>query len=383
MSLGEVAEDVTVGHVGTMAREYRESGIPFIRSLNVLPHRFDLADVRFIDEKFHSKLKKSALRPRDVVTVRTGKPGTTAVVPDDWPAANCSDVVITRVGDHLDPYWLSYYINSAAAGFVSSRLVGAVQQHFNVGAAKEMHLALPPLAEQRAIAEVLGALDDKIAANRNLIEIADDLAGALVLRSERWVPIAEVVDYRKMSRSPDKMGAEVVAHYSLPAFDAGELPVIEATRDIKSAKFLIEHPSVLISKLNPRFPRVWDLVELSEQPAFASTEFLVLESRHCSTSVLSALLRHPEVSSQLESKVAGTSGSHQRVKPDDLLATEIPDPRSLGDDIKDSLTSTGRLVHDLRVESASLSTLRDTLLPRLMSGELRVREAEKQVGAVL
>lgn len=298
------------------------------------------------------------------------------------PMATSQDFVNWICGPELSNKYLQYLL-MVEQDSIRRFSYGTTHQTMYYPEAKALHVCVPARVEQDAIVSVLGALDDKIAANRKLAETADELAGFLVRGSDSWVPISDVVEYRKVNRSPEKMGADVVAHYSLPAFDAGQLPEFAETRDIKSAKFLIEGPSVLISKLNPRFPRVWDLVAIPEQPAFASTEFLVLVSLHCSTSVLARLLRHPEVSSQLESKVAGTSGSHQRVKPDDLLATEIPDPRSLGDEVKNSVTSMGRLVHELRAESQSLSTLRDTLLPRLMSGELRIRDAERQVSAVL
>ncbi|AVP67727.1 restriction endonuclease subunit S [Prescottella equi] len=263
-------------------------------------------------------------------------------------------------------------------------LVGAVQQHFNVGAARSMVLELPPIHEQRAIADVLGALDDKIAANRKLIGAIDEVAVLQVQAANGMrTAIADVVEHNRRNHSPESMDSDVVAHYSLPAFDEGGIPALDDPVTIKSAKFLIERPSVLISKLNPRFPRVWDVPTVGPEPAYASTEFLVLEPRYCSTSVLWALLREPVVSVQLESKVAGTSGSHQRVKPADLLATEIVDPRSLPDGVLSAITALGRLRLNAIEESRTLAATRDTLLPRLMSGELRVRDAERQIEEVL
>lgn len=135
VELGRVVEDVTVGHVGPMASEYVPSGVPFLRSQNVLPFRLDLADVKFVARRFHEQLRKSALSPGDVVIVRTGKPGAAAVVPATLPEANCADLVVVRPGPKINPNWLAYYINVAAGHFVSSRLVGAAQQHFNVGSA--------------------------------------------------------------------------------------------------------------------------------------------------------------------------------------------------------------------------------------------------------
>ena len=74
VALEELAEDITVGHVGPMASEYVSVGIPFLRSQNVEPLRINDSDVKFISQEFHTRLRKSALAPGDVVIVRTGKP---------------------------------------------------------------------------------------------------------------------------------------------------------------------------------------------------------------------------------------------------------------------------------------------------------------------
>jgi len=196
--------EVTVGHVGPMATEYRDAGIPFLRSLNVRPHRIDWSDMKFIDPAFHERLRKSALAPGDVVTVRTGKPGQTAVIPAEIPVANCSDVVVTRPGRTLDARWLSYQLNWLTDTHIAGYLVGAVQQHFNVASAKAIKLLLPPLAEQHAIAEVFGALDDKIAANERVAESADRLARATATSrlSNDLIPLASVADITMGSSPP-------------------------------------------------------------------------------------------------------------------------------------------------------------------------------------
>ena len=137
VSLGDVAADITVGHVGPMASEYQPTGIPFLRSQDIKPYRLKLSGVAHISEVFHARLQKSALKPGDVVIVRTGKPGTAAFIPESLPIANCSDLVIVRPGKQLDSRFLVYYVNSLGNSHVASHLVGAVQQHFNVGSARQ------------------------------------------------------------------------------------------------------------------------------------------------------------------------------------------------------------------------------------------------------
>ena len=111
-TLGMLADDVTVGYVGSMSSEYVEEGVPFLRSLNVKPYFYDPNEIKYISRDFHARIKKSSLQSGDVVVVRTGNPGASCVIPEDLPEANCSDLVVIRCGENLDPYFVSYYVNS-------------------------------------------------------------------------------------------------------------------------------------------------------------------------------------------------------------------------------------------------------------------------------
>jgi type I restriction enzyme, S subunit len=168
VALEDVAEELTVGYVGPMASEYVDEGIPFLRSLNVDPLRINKNDLKFITPEFHNRIRKSRLTPGDVVIVRTGKPGACSVVPEWLADANCSDLVIVRCGPQINNQFLAYYVNTVASAHVAAHLVGAVQQHFNVGSARTLRINLPPLPIQQRIAQILGTLDDKIELNRRM-----------------------------------------------------------------------------------------------------------------------------------------------------------------------------------------------------------------------
>ncbi|MET0013035.1 MAG: restriction endonuclease subunit S [Sedimenticola sp.] len=167
-SLGALAEKITVGHVGSMADEYVDKGIPFLRSLNVNPFFFDPTGIKYISDKFHERLGKSALEPGDVVVVRTGNPGAACVIPEHLVEANCSDLVIIRCGDKLDPYFVSYYINSVTHSHVKGQLVGAIQKHFNIGSAKELSFPDISKSEQARISTVLSVIDSKVDCNNRI-----------------------------------------------------------------------------------------------------------------------------------------------------------------------------------------------------------------------
>ncbi len=377
--LAEVAKEVTVGFVGSMVSEYSDRGVLFLRSQNITPHGFDLSDVKYIDSIFHSKLSKSSLHVGDVVTVRTGKPGATAVVPASWPEANCSDLVITRPGPDLDSRWLSYYINSAAAGFISAQLVGAVQQHFNVGSAKNMVLIMPPLAEQRAIAEVLGALDDKIAANAKLIAVADELSRSMflsMLRDSEPRPLTDVASFvngKAFTKDATGTGRVVIR---IAELNSG-LGSSTVYNDIEVEEQFLARPGDLLfawsgSLTLHRWFRpegivnqhIFKVIPRSSTPIWLVNQLLIAKL---------------EEFRGIAADKATTMGHIQRHHLDEPV--DVPNQPQIDrfDDLMSGLWSRSL---SAEMESEALATLRDTLLPALMSGRLRVKDAERQVEEV-
>lgn len=157
--LATLCVDVTVGHVGPVKDRYSTAGIPFLRSQNIRPFELAMDDVMYIDDAFDAELKKSRLRPGDLAIVRTGYPGTAAVIPPDLAQANCADLVVVRPGKEVNPHFLEAFFNSSfGKALVLGKLVGAAQRHFNVGAAKAVQLHLPPLREQNTIVAAITRL---------------------------------------------------------------------------------------------------------------------------------------------------------------------------------------------------------------------------------
>ena len=115
-------------------------------------------------------------------------------------------------------------------------------------------------------------------------------------------------------------------HFSIPAFDENTAPAVELGKDIGSNKFTVPAGSILVSKLNPRVPRVWEPDVSNKDLAVASTEFLVLQPKEIDRRFLKYLCLSPAVRSSLEAMVTGTSGSHQRVRAADALNIEIQLP---------------------------------------------------------
>lgn len=178
--LKNVCDRITVGYVGPMADKYSTEGVPFLRSQNILPFRLHLDDIKFVPFDFHEKLRKSALYPGDVAVVRTGYPGTASVIPNKFPELNCSDLVVITPSKELNPYFLAAVFNSVwGRATVAGNLVGVAQQHFNIGAAREMEIMLPCRAVQDKIVDILSAYDDLMENNTRRIEILEQMVRRL------------------------------------------------------------------------------------------------------------------------------------------------------------------------------------------------------------
>ena len=145
--------EITVGHVGPMKDRYIEKGVSFLRSQNVRPLRFESVGLVFINNDFHSTLRKSKLEGGEILITRSGaNTGDCCVYPKTAGEANCSDLVITRPLSGLVSEFGAIYVTSPEGqSRIGLRETGMAQPHFNIGAMRVKAFPLPPLPEQHEI----------------------------------------------------------------------------------------------------------------------------------------------------------------------------------------------------------------------------------------
>ncbi|MGC2111545.1 MAG: hypothetical protein WA655_18660 [Candidatus Korobacteraceae bacterium] len=176
----ELSDRITVGIVIRPTQYYVRHGIPALRSANIREDGINDSDLVFISAKANAMLAKSQTRTGDVLTVRTGYPGTSAVVRPSHAGCNCIDILITTPSASVDSEFLAIWINSPfGKEQVLRNQGGLAQKHFNVGDMRNLVVALPRPPEQRAIATassdlyaLLDALERLIAKKRDLKQAA-------------------------------------------------------------------------------------------------------------------------------------------------------------------------------------------------------------------
>jgi type I restriction enzyme, S subunit len=187
--LKDVSERITVGYVGKMSDQYKEEGIPFLRSQNVRAFRYSDNNLLYVSKEFHNSISKSSLKAGDVAIVRSGYPGTACVIPNDLGEANCSDILIlTPKKSELNGHFVTVFMNSdAGKRMVFQNRVGNAQQHFNTKTLQNTVLSLAPIEEQTEIVkrvESLFAKADAIEAKYNTLKAQiDSLPQAILAKA--------------------------------------------------------------------------------------------------------------------------------------------------------------------------------------------------------
>ena len=367
-----------------MAKHYVEQGIPFLRSTNISPFKIDLSDIKYISPNFNEKISKSQLNTDDVVIVRTGKPGACAVIPEKAVPWNCSDLVIIRPNkEKILPLYLASYIN-LAYGVINSQVVGAVQQHFNVGAAKNLIIEIPPIEDQekicRAISSIIEKMEENLKINDNLQRQADLIFQRELLCDgdlpKDWftgclLDIADYINGLAMQRFRPEKG-----EIGLPVLKIKELRqgCCDTSSELCSPNikpdYVVHDGDVVFSWSGSLLVDFWcgGVCGLNQHL------FKVTSSRYPKWFYYAWTAHYLSRFTAIAADKATTMG---HIKREELAKAEvtIPDDASM-----ERIGGLLRPIYDLiisnRVENRKLASLRDTLLPKLMSGEIDVSDIE-------
>ncbi len=306
----------------------------------------------------------------------------------------------------LDQGFLRFVIGGPCfEDYVKPITTGVNVPHISGKQILDFEFTLPPLPIQCRIAGILSAYDDLIENSQRRIKILEDMASRLY---REWFvhfrfpghedcrfansPIGEIPegwngavdDISTISRegiNPSRFPNEEFEHFSIPAFDNEQSASVEEGKSILSNKYFVDDSCVLLSKLNPRIPRVWLPSTTRERRAITSTEFLVLKPKAgFSREFIYTKCCSDNFAGQFSSLAIGTSTSHQRVKPESLMAmpTIVPD-RATVERFTNLVSPLLHMSGQLRIKSKNLRRTRDLLLPRLLSGQIDVEALPEPV----
>ena len=322
--------------------------------------------------------------PSDVILSHKGTVGRVAVAPIHSPEFVCSPQTTfwrSLDSDIIDQTYLSYVLRSADFQRQLATLAGQTDMapYVSLTDQRSMTIDLPAISDQRAIAKVLGALDDKIAANNQVVKCADALAHLhfrAATGAER-VPLsslARFVNGKAFTKNATGTGRVVVRIAELNSGLGGST----VYNDIEVEDEHLARPGDLLfawsgSLTAARWYRPEAIVnqhifKVIPNPGVAI--WLVNQAVHAKLDEFKAIAADK----------ATTMGHIQRHHLDEPVAVPQGDGVRRIDDLMTCLWETGLAAE---IESLKLTQTRDELLPLLMSGRVRVRDAERIVEGVV
>lgn len=396
--LGDLADDtksaMATGPFGSAvsSQNFRTEGVPLLRGSNLseaVGVRLDESDLVFLDPDLADSFSRSTAVVGDLIFTCWGTVGQIGLIDktakfDRYVVSN-KQMKMTPDPKVVDSRFLYYQLSAPdMISLVKSQAIGSSVPGFNLGQLKSLTISVPPLAIQRGIAEVLSALDDKIAVNRKLADKADEWIRVKYLVFTRlateMVCVSDLVSHIRVGVNPGRLSA-ADKYVGLEHIPRRHVWLSESTSadKVASTKAAFAEGDILFGKLRPYFHKV----VTAYVDGVCSTDILVLRPKKLRFSgwALAALSSDAVV----EYATSISEGTRMpRAKWADIGSTILPWPGDReAEEFSQKISILRDSVKSATAESRTLANLRDSLLPQLMSGKLRVRDAESLVEKVI
>ncbi|WP_019879987.1 restriction endonuclease subunit S [Succinispira mobilis] len=390
--LGDYAK--VLGGYAFKSADFKETAdYPVIKIKNIASGKIDMSSCQYITNEIAIRASNYEAKTKDILIAMTGshitQPSSMVGRVTRYSLEHKAYInqrvgkIVSTDSENLDEDFLFYHMIQDDTVFSLANIASGSANQANISATQieEVVIDLPDLPEQQAVAEVLSSLDDKIdllsRQNKTLEDLAQTYFRQWFVESNNNdnIFVSDLAKLNNVSVNPSKKPLEPFYHYSLPSFDDGHTPAIELGQAILSNKYIVQPNTILISKLNPIKPRIWRIGETVASNSVCSTEFQVLnpfDMKHYL--FLYCLMKSYDVVQSFAMSASGTSGSHQRIRPEYITEVETPAPdERLLDKFNDVFTPVMGKVDKNQAEIITLQKLRDTLLPKLISGEVRIK----------
>ncbi|MEG6613919.1 restriction endonuclease subunit S [Pseudoclostridium thermosuccinogenes] len=331
--------------------------------------------------------------------LENGKTAYVNILDDNEVAFGSTEFIVMRKKEKITDDMFVYYLaispdfrNKAIQSMTGTSGRQRVQQDV----LQSHKIILPPLHEQKAIAATLSVLDDMIELNNQINKTLEEMAQAifkswfvdfepfkdgefeeselgLIPKGWRVGVLGDIAFINTETINPQNFPETFFEHFSIPLFDEGKFSAFEKGEVIKSNKYVIDSSCMLFSKLNPQFKRVFRPF-CKTSKAICSTEFMVYKAKKpIYNNYIYSVLCSGGFYQFVMQNVTGTTNSRQRAIPKNTLNFKmlIPDENALSS-YNQIISGIFNVMQRIPEDNKLLSSIRDTLLPKLMNGEIRV-----------
>ncbi len=337
-----------------------------------------------VEEKNYEKFQ---LKRNDIIIARTGATvGVNSFIYSDLRSVFNNGLIRIRTNSNacVSKFLYYHFQTGNFRSFIESISGGTSSQpNIQINVLLSYDISLPPLPEQKAIAEVLSSLDDKIdllnRQNKTLEQMAQTLFRQWFVEEARedW----EEVKIRDFVKTNTNSANKNYSHQIIKYLDTGSLTEgkVEALQEFdfheapSRAKRLVQHNDVLLSTVRPN-QKHYGIVKNPVENLVVSTGFCVITCEDIDPHFIYILLTTSDMTEYLHSIAEGSTSAYPSLKPKDIEAIEFQlPPDELLQEFAEYCKNAWDKINKNQAQIRTLESLRDTLLPKLMSGEIRVK----------
>lgn len=340
----------------------KDSGHPLVTSKHIKNHQIDFTTANLIsDEDFEAVNKRSKVDKYDILISMIGTVGELALINYE-PTFAIKNIGLIKTGDELLGKYLFYYLQSTKAKqYIEASLAGSTQKFIGLGQLRKFPIELPDLEIQKKIADILGMIDTKIELNRKMSGTLEQMGQALFRHHFINNPEAEKWEDGKFSDVAEVLTGKGSTKSQLS--EAGEIPLYGANGIMGTSEHhLYDEPLVITGRVG-----TLGNVRAVTGKAWFSDNVLIMKSKVASFGFIYYL-------AQTFDYLSMNRGSTQPlVTQTDLKNRKIhiPDSQTL-ERFEQQFSNLFEQQQNNTQQTQTLTALRDTLLPRLISGKMKV-----------
>lgn len=414
--------DLVDSSLGKMLDAQKNKGTPrpYLGNSNVRWGSFDLQNLSLMRFE-NDEEERYGIRDGDLIVCEGGEPGRCAIWREQIPGMKIQKALHrVRPKDGLNSYYLFYWFMLAGrTGRLEPFFTGTTIKHLTGKALNELEVLVPPIEEQRAIAHILGTLDDKIELNRRRNQTLEAMARALFkdwfvdfgpvrakmegqepyLPADLWQLFPDRLDDEGKPKGWEMVAASELIEFNpteplrkgtpAPYLDMAALPTLGSwpappvIRDFGSG-MRFRNGDTLLARITPCLENgktAFVQCLPDNTVGYGSTEYIVMRPKAPVPAGYAYLLARDDVFREHAIRsMTGTSG-RQRAQGDSVAAFKLASPSDadLWEAFARQVAPTFESTKSNAKESERLSAIRDTLLPKLISGELRLKDVESFV----
>lgn len=374
-----------------MGADFTKAGVPVASAILVDNGLLDLSNPRFVSLETFKKWMSTPTRCGDVLLTSEAPLGRVARVPSNAPLVLGQRLFGLRGrGGILDNGFLYYALQSERVkADLLGRSTGTTVFGIRQSALRNVRIPAPSFSHQKAIAAVLGALDDKIAANRQIAESTANLATVTF----SWAQSLPSIRHSLTELVTTQYGFTTSSHSGpgpkfLRVTDINKHPWITwdstpncTLGDADLKKYRVQEGDILVARMAD--PGKAAFIDAGESEAVFASYLVRLKAKNPDHALfVYYFLRSLEYRNYSEGAMQGSVQMNMNAKV--IVGTDISLPtREKIAHFNARIKPLRRLIQATLQENGQLTATRDALLPQLMSGKLRVRDAEKSLAGVL